>query len=231
MLSLPDHPRNQLPSIPQSCKFTAPGRVPRSDRIQPIRQTLIAELHAVAADHDLSLEPGADDDERVLSRHDLTLPWLSDFVETGLKRAARGFSADLIGGANVTRLDRTITHGHPRLPYRKALRIVGSRGWRLTLGDELPLDAQASLVRFCGLLPVQIMYLPGQPGLNGKPGRRQGLSYILPWAGEARSCAVPLAGETGPAVCHFRIDRMLQFILGVDDLTAMGFAAISDLTE
>ena len=227
MLSLPDHPLNQLPSVPQSCKFTAPGKVPVPDRIQPIRQTLIAELHAVAADHDLRLEPGDDDDEHLLSHHDLTLPWLSDFVETGLKRAARGFSADLIGGANVTRLDRTITHGHPRLPYRKALRIIGSRGWRLSLGDELPLDAQASLVRFCGLLPVQIMYLPGQPGPHGISGPRQGLSYVLPWAGEAIDCEAPLTGDTGPSVCRFRIDRMLQFILGLDDVTVVRSAALS----
>ena len=223
MLSIPDHQQ----SIPQSAKFTAPGRIPASERIQPIRQTLIAELHSVAADNDLRLEPGDDDDERLLRSHDLTLPWLSDFVETSLKRAARGFSADLIGGANVTRLDRTITHGHPRLPYRKALRIVGSRGWRLSLGDELPLDAQASLVRFCGLLPVQIMYLPGQPGPREVSGPRQGLSYVLPWAGEAIGCEAPLTGDAGPSVCRFRIDRMLQFILGLDDVTAVKSAAFS----
>ena len=221
MLSLPDYP----PNIPRSRKFTAPGRIPAPARIQHLRQTLIAELQAVATDHDLHLETSDNDDERLLRRHDQTLPWLCDFLETGLKRTARRFSADLIGGANVTRLDRTITHGHPRLPYRKALRIVGSRGWRLTLGDELPQDAQASLVRFCGLLPVQIMYLPGKPGPGDAVGPRQGLSYVLPWAGEALRAEMSVDDETGPAVCRFRIDRLLQFILGLSDTTAVGAAA------
>jgi len=130
-------------------------------------------------------------------------------------------SAELVGGSCVTRLDRSLTHGHPRLPYRRALRIVGGRGWRLALGDELTAEAQASLVRFCGLLPVQIMYLPGQPAPASLAPESQGLSYVLPWGGEALRGELPLHGDLGPAVCRIRVDRLLQFILGVDDDAAM----------
>jgi hypothetical protein len=207
--------------IPRSGKFIAPGSVPTVARIKRVRETLTDELQAMVADHGFQLERGADQDERILRRDDLSLPWLCDFVEAGLKRAARRFPADLIGGANVTRLDRTITHGHPRLPYRRALRIVASRGWRLPLGEELPAAAQGSLVRFCGLLPVQVMYLPGQPGPASLPPNRQGLSYILPWAGEALRGELPLPGTDGPAVCRFRVDRLLQFILGLEDTDAV----------
>ena len=219
MLTTSDH-------VPRSGKFNAPGTAPAADRIRRVRQALTGELQAMVADHGFRLEVGADPDERILRRDDLSLPWLCDFVEAGLKRSVRRFSADLIGGANVTRLDRTITHGHPRLPYRRALRIVSRRGWRLPLGEELPEDAQGSLVRFCGLLPVQVMYLPGQPTPANLPEGRQGLSYILPWAGESLRGELPLPGSDGPAVCRFRIDRMLQFILGLAAASAVRSAAL-----
>jgi hypothetical protein len=212
--------------LPRSGKFQAPGSVPATMRIRDVRDALTGELQAMVADHGFRLEIGADEDERILRRDDLSLPWLCDFVEAGLKRAARRFSADLIGGANVTRLDRSITHGHPRLPYRRALRIVSGRGWRLPLGEDLPAEAQGSLVRFCGLLPVQVIYPPGQPVPASMPDGRQGLSYILPWAGEALRGELPLPGTDGPAVCRFRIDRLLQFILGLDGTDAVRSAAL-----
>jgi hypothetical protein len=200
--------------IPRSVKFTAPGSVPSADRVRRVRAALVAELTAAAADHGLLLQPGADPDELLIHHEDLALPWLCDFVESSLKRVARRFPADLIGGANVTRLDRVITHGHPRLPYRRALRIAGSRGWRVTLGDDLSEDAAASLVRFCGLLPVQVMFLPGQPGPASLPQGCQGLAYVLPWAGEAVRGELPLFGGMG--TCRFRVESLLQFVLGLD---------------
>ena len=202
--------------VPRSGKFQAPGEAPAADHVARVRAVLTAELDAMVADHGFRLELGADPDEGIIRRDGLTLPWLCDFVEAGLKRTIRQLNADLIGGANVTRLDQSVSHGHPRLPYRRALRIVGRRGWRLPLGDELPADAQASLVRFCGLLPVQIMYLPGQPQPKTLSSRKQGLSYILPWAGETLRGELPLLNDEGPAVCRIRIDRLLQFILGLD---------------
>jgi hypothetical protein len=208
-------------ALPRSGKFVAPGSIPAPDRVAAVRQILVEELAAVTAEHGLRLESGAGPDERVVSDADLNLPWLSEFVETGLKRVIRGMSAELIGGPSVTRLDRSLTMGHPRLPYRRALRIVGSRGWRLALGDDLTPEAQASLVRFCGLLPVQVMYLPDQPAPASLAAGRQGLSYVLPWGGEALRGELPLNAGAEPAVCRIRVDRLLRFILGVDDARAL----------
>jgi len=212
-------------SIPHSGKFQAPGRPLDQQRVAHVREILLEELRALAADHGLRLEAGADPDERLLRQPGLSLPWLCNFVEVGLKHAARHFSADLIGGANVTRLDQTISQPHPRLPYRRAVRIVSGRGWRLALGEEIPADAQASLVRFCGLLPVHVMFLPGQPGPASLGADRQGLAYILPWAGEAIRAELPLPGGSGPAVCRYRVDRLLQFVLGLPDVATVRTAA------
>ena len=201
-------------SIPRSAKFRAPGTHLPADRMATVRATVIDELRAAGSDLGRTLETGAAADEFILRRSDLTLAWTADFVEAALKRIIRRLGADLIGGAAVTRLDRTLVHPHPRLPYRRALRIVGGRGWRLPLGEDLPPDAAASLVRFCGLLPVHVLYLPGQP----RPvsvGDRHGLSYVLPWAGEAARCELPPAGDQ-VGVCRVRADRVLQFVLGLE---------------
>ncbi|HOX24646.1 MAG TPA: hypothetical protein PLL30_02655 [Candidatus Krumholzibacteria bacterium] len=204
-------------SIPRSVKFQAPGRPLEPPLLARARRALLDDLHAHVAAHGLRLEAGADPDEYSFRRAGSALPWFCDFAETGLKHAVRRLSADLIGGANVTRLDRTISHHHPRLPYRRALRIVGGRGWRLALGDDLPAEAQASLVRFCGLLPVQVIVLPGRPRPATFAADRQGLAYLLPWAGETIRAELPLPGGPGAGVCRFRIDRLLQFCLGLAD--------------
>ena len=208
-------------AAPRSGKFVAPGTVPSANRLIRVRQALSDELTAMAADHGFEIDADPASDEWIARRDGLTLPWLCDFVEAGLKRAISGMSADIIGGPCVTRLDRSLTHSHPRLPYRRALRIVGGRGWRLALGDDLHGEAQASLVRFCGLLPVQVMFLPGQPRPASLAPHRQGVSYVLPWAGEALHGELPLNGADGPAVCRLRLDRLLQFLLGLEDSTAV----------
>jgi len=200
--------------IPRSTKFRAPGQPVPADRLAAVRALVEAELQAAASDLGHTLQVVADGDERLLHASGLALPWVADFAESTVKRVIRRLSADLIGGANVTRLDRSLTHPHPRLPYRRALRIVGARGWRLPLGEELPAEAQASLVRFCGLLPVQLLFLPGQPRPATVAGDRQGLSYVLPWGGEVARSELPLPGAPGPGVCRLRVDRLLHFLLG-----------------
>jgi hypothetical protein len=205
--------------IPRSTKFRAPGTVPSAERLRQIRDILTTELHAATSDHGRRLEPCGTGPDLLLRGDGLTLGWVADFAESTLKRVIRRLPADLIGGAAVTRLDRALTHAHPRLPYRRALRIVSGRGWRLPLGDDLPPDAQASLVRFCGLLPVQVLFLPGQPGPRTMPASTQGLGYVLPWAGEALRCQIG-GGDTATAAaagtCLLRTDRILQFLLGLD---------------
>jgi hypothetical protein len=206
-----------MPGTPliRSGQFHAPGRPLPPQRLAEVRRVLGAELQALTADHGLRLESGRDPAERLVRTTGLDLHWLCGFAEAGLKRLTRSLSADLIGGANVTRLDRTLTLAHPRLPYRRAVRIVSGRGWRLALGDELPPPAAASLVRFCGHLPVQILYLPGQPQPASLAAGRQGFHYIAPWGGQVMAADLPLPAAPGPAVCRFRLDRLLLAMLGL----------------
>lgn len=200
--------------IPRSGLDQAPAPPPSPTQRDRVRAVLETELAAIVSAHGLELDTTGDENLRLLRGREVTLPWLCDFVETSLKTTVARLSADLIGGANVTRLDGVLTCRHPRLPYRRALRIVASRGWRLALGDELGAAAGASLVRFCGLLPVQVMYLPGQPQPAGGDGSRAGLSYILPWGGEVLRGVLPADHEPGHTVVRFQIDRLLGFVLG-----------------
>ncbi len=210
------HPTAQ--PIPRSTKFRAPGQALPAARLALARDIVAAEVEASAADLGRRIEPGPRPDDRLLRGEDLTLGWVADFAETTVKRVIRRLPADLIGGAAVTRLDRTLTHPHPRLPYRRALRIVAGRGCRLALGEELPPAAQASLVRFCGLLPVQVLFLPGQPRPASVPDGRQGLAYVLPWAGEVVRCELRAAAGSGPGICRLDLARLLQSLLGLAEL-------------
>ncbi len=202
-------------SVPRSTKFRAPGTALPTERLDRVRRIVAAEMEASASDLGRRLEAGADAEEVLLRGPDLSLAWVADFAEATVKRVIRRLPADLIGGAAVTRLDRSLTHPHPRLPYRRALRIVGARGWRLPLGEDLPPAAQASLVRFCGLLPVQVLFLPGQPHPASAASAHQGLSYVLPWAGEVARCELA-APDAAAGVCRLRRDRLVQFLLGLE---------------
>lgn len=203
-------------SIPRSGLFQAPGRPLAPARTDAVRQVLTTELTSAAVDHGLQVIDQADADQIVLRGEGLDLARVCDFAEAALKQTVRHLPADLIGGANVTRLDGVLQHRHPRLPYRRALRIVAARGWRLALGDELTADAQASLVRFCGHLPVQVMHLAGQPQPGTGDSSASGLSYVVPWGGEAFRAVVPSAASSAAAVCCLRVDRLLDFVLGLD---------------
>lgn len=202
------------PSIPHSVLFQAPGRPLAASRERLARQRIAAQVSAAFSDLGW----------RVESADEPTAPWLyaattaspvqlGDALEVVLKRAAACLDADLIGGANVTRLDRSITCGHARLPYRKALRVANGRGWSLALGEEIPAGAQATLIRFCGLLPLQVMCLPGQPRPAAFDAAAHGLLYLLPLAGEVVRAEVGAAGAT----CRFDADRFLQYCLGLGE--------------
>lgn len=203
-------------SIPRSGLFHAPGRPLAPARTAQVRRVLVAELTAAASDHGLQVIDQSDPDQIVLRGTNLDLARVCDFAEAALKQTVRRLPADLIGGANVTRLDGVLQHRHPRLPYRRALRIVASRGWRLALGDELTDDAQASLVRFCGHLPVQVMHLAGQPQPGHGDASGNGVSYVVPWGGEVLRAELPSGAQAGSAACCLRLDRLLDFVLGLD---------------
>ena len=202
------------PSIPHSVLFQAPGRPLAASRERQARQRVTERVRRAFT------ELGW----RVVVAGSPAAPWhfaadsvspvqLGDALEAVLKQAAACLDADLIGGANVTRLDRSITCGHARLPYRKALRVANGRGWSLALGEEIPPAAQATLIRFCGLLPVQVLCLPGQPRPAGLEFAGHGLLYLVPLAGEVLRAE---AGAEGTS-CRVDLDRFLQYCLGLAD--------------
>jgi len=203
-------------STPRSGLFHAPGRPLAPARTDAVLQVLTTELTAAAVDHGLQVIDQADPDQIVLRGENLDLARVCDFAEAALKQTVRHLPADLIGGTNVTRLDGVLQHRHPRLPYRRALRIVASRGWRLALGDELTADAQASLVRFCGHLPVLVMHLAGQPQPGHGDATGNGVSYVVPWGGEVLRAELPAAPQARAAVCCLHLPRLLDFVLGLD---------------
>jgi len=204
------------PSIPRSVLFQAPGRPLPASQQRQSRERLVAQILAVAGEAGWQIRE--DDPTASLLRLETdSLPpgRLGDLLEILVKRAVAGLDADLIGGPNVTRLDGTVTCSHARLPYRKALRIANGRGWSLALGEEIPRDAQATLIRFCGLLPIQVLCLPGQPRPASFPPDGTGVLYLLPLAGEAvRARAKGEAGSV-TTVVEVDLDRLLQFCLGL----------------
>lgn len=210
-----------VPSIPRSVLFQAPGRPLAASRQRLARERVAEQVLAAATElgwHATTSRFAAA--TTPLRGNAATPAELGDNLEVILNRAAACLDADLIGGANVTRLDRALTCAHARLPYRKALRVANGRGWSLALGEEIPEGAQATLVRFCGLLPVQVPFLPGQPRPAAFGAAVHGLIYILPLAGEAIRAEVDAASSG--TTCHLDLDRILQFCLGLAETPRSG---------
>ncbi len=125
-----------------------------------------------------------------VEQRDLDLPGLCDLQEELLKHVAAGLGADLLGGRHVTRLDRLLRMDLPRMTYREALEVLNGRGWSMSFGEDLHRDAEASLVRYAGHLPVMVTHLPANlKPFNLKrdpadPEATLSVELILPWAGE-----------------------------------------------
>lgn len=140
---------------------------------------------------------------------ELDLDQLCQLQEDLLRSLAADLSADILGGRQVTRLDRMITLEHPRLTYRRALVVLNKRGWSLSFGEKLPAEALASLSRYGGSLPVMMTKLPGShrfftTAINEQdPETTNSVDYILPFGGRTFDGAVR---ETDPARMRQRID-------------------------
>jgi asparaginyl-tRNA synthetase len=125
-----------------------------------------------------------------IEKKDMTLTELCDFQEKLLKDIITVIHADLAGGANVTRLDRTLRLEHPRMTYREAITILNRRGFSLSFGDDLDREAEASLCRYAGHLPVHVTHFPESlKFFNMKLDRTdptivECVDYILPFSGE-----------------------------------------------
>ncbi len=134
-----------------------------------------------------------------------SLEGLCDFLEWLVKETAGCLHADLIGGANVTRLDRMLHLGHARLGLGEARAILARRGFSLAPGGVPDPEAAASLVRYCGLLPVQLTGC----GASGGPAA-SGMLYLLPFAGRAGRGVV----RRGGAGAVLQVEALLRYFLG-----------------
>jgi hypothetical protein len=134
-----------------------------------------------------------------------SLEGLCDFLEWLVKEAAGCLHADLIGGANVTRLDRMLRLDHARLDLGEARSILARRGFTLEPDGALDLEASASLIRYCGLLPVQLT------GCGSGEGQvATGMLYLLPFAGIAGRGVARNRG----AGAVLQVEALLRFFLG-----------------
>lgn len=152
---------------------------------------------------------------------DLELEDLLDLQERLLKTVAADLSADLLGGRQVTRLDRMIHNEHPRLTYREALAILERKGWSIPFGGDLHAEADATLSRHCGNLPVMVTLYPAEAKfvnsrLNGTDWAvTESFEYILPYAGLTGDGGVredsPPRGGFGLSIA-----RLLQYLMGLE---------------
>jgi aspartyl/asparaginyl-tRNA synthetase len=151
---------------------------------------------------------------------DLSLENLATLQENLLKVVALNLGADLLGGRDVTRLDRMLQVSHPRLTYRKALDILGSRGWTIPFGDTLHAEAEATLCRFCGNLPFMVTHLPVGLGSTGTPLDPSdetvtvSMDYILPFSGITMEGSIR-PGEPPRAGFSLGLGHLLQYLMGL----------------
>jgi aspartyl/asparaginyl-tRNA synthetase len=149
-----------------------------------------------------------------------SLEELTDLQENLLKAVALNLGADLLGGRDVTRLDRMLQVSHPRLTYRKALDILGARGWTISFGDALNLEAEAALTRFCGNLPFMVTHLPTCRETEGAlvdPSDEEvtvSAEYILPYSGITMEGSVR-PGEPARAGFTVGLGNLLQYLMGL----------------
>jgi aspartyl/asparaginyl-tRNA synthetase len=164
-------------------------------------------------------------------RQDLDLDGLCDLQAGLLRHVAGTLGADLLGGRHVTRLDRLLRAELPRLTYREALDVLNGRGWSMPFGEDLHRDAEATLIRYCGHLPVLVTHLPAdlKPfNLCRDPDDPQvalSVELILPWAGETADGGVY---ETDAEVMRERLhasNSYRQHLLRADDFARQQVAA------
>ena len=139
---------------------------------------------------------------------DLDATGLGDLMQDLVKAVAADLGADLLGGRAVTRLDQMLRADHPRLTHAEAARVLGTRGIMVAPGRPLSPEAEASLVRYCGNLPVILEDMPASG--KGTPA----LGYVLPFAGLAFEGGLR-PGQPQRAGFELGVARLLQFVQGL----------------
>ena len=150
----------------------------------------------------------------------LPLNDLAALQQALLRFVASDLGADLLGGRDVTRLDRMLRFAHPCLEYAEALSVLRAKGWDLQPGQPLHMAAKATLLRHCGNLPCQVIHQPRSHRLAGTaaspaPSICESVEYILPYAG------VTMEGEVQGGTATFSLDlgRLLQYLMGLERVT------------
>jgi len=154
----------------------------------------------------------------------LDLDQLCALCEDLLKTIAAQMSAELLGGQHVTRLDRMVNADHPRIRYRRALKILADKGVAITFGEALAASALATLTRHVGNAPFILTHLPenlklpGAVATAGDAAVCESCQYILPYAGLTIDGSLRDAAGA-PAGFSLDLGRLLQYLMGLADIT------------
>lgn len=195
-------PGRSVNATAQRAAGTPARTSPCAPRREPVRGRVLGLLQALLADP-AEPDPAAGGRARLdrgtfrAQASQSSPAALCGQLERTLKATAFALDAGLIGGGNVTRLDRMIRASHPRVAYEDALAILSRRGFALRRGDRLNEAAEACLTYQYGNLPVQI---------TGGP--EDSVAYLLPQVGEALGAA----GKTAELRIH--LEKLVDYFLG-----------------
>ena len=150
-----------------------------------------------------------------IEHRDLSLEELMELQEALLKDVAMHLHADLIGGANATRMDLMVAAEHPRLSYEQAIGVLQRKGFALSFGDDLNREAEAALTRHCGGLPVHVTCFPESLKFfnmkidRSDPRLVECVDYILPFSGESFGGSLR---EPDPAILERRLREGTMYV-------------------
>jgi aspartyl/asparaginyl-tRNA synthetase len=151
---------------------------------------------------------------------DHSLDDLTDLQEDLLKAVALNLGADLLGGRDVTRLDRMVQATHPRLTYREARAVLADRGWDIPFGEPLHHEAECTLTRYCGNLPFMVTHLPATRQIQGAaedPADSEvtvSVEYILPYSGITMEGGLR-SGAPERTGFSLGLGHLLQYLMGL----------------
>lgn len=133
-----------------------------------------------------------------------------------LRRVVEGLGADLLGGRQITRLDRVLTCEHACLEYEQVREILAERGHPVSPDREPDADSLAALARFFHNQPILVTGLPAAMAATalGDEGAadsdREHHGYVLPYAG------LTIVGTARPGGFALNLSRLLQFLMGLE---------------
>jgi hypothetical protein len=140
-----------------------------------------------------------------------------------LRTIVENLSADLLGGRQITRLDRVLTCEHARFEYGHALEFLADHGHPVEFGQPLDQKTATDLSRFCSNQPVLVTDIPaamagpdlGLHALRGPDVQYSG--YILPYSG-LTMVGVAKSGDKFRGGVTVDLGRFLQFLMGLEHI-------------